>query len=93
MKNCNSFSAAVAGGAWVLALIGVLASAVAAFFYVRVIVLMYFSEPTGSGTTVVTPPGAATVFAVSMAALITVVLGVIPAQVLDLADRAGMFLP
>lgn len=87
------FSAAVAGGAWVLALIGVLASAVAAFFYVRVIVLMYFSEPTGSGTTVVTPPGAATVFAVSMAALITVVLGVIPAQVLDLADRAGMFLP
>ena len=30
-----------------LAVVGVLASAVAAFFYVRVIVLMYFSEPTG----------------------------------------------
>ena len=27
--------------------IGVLASAIAAFFYVRVIVLMYFSEPAG----------------------------------------------
>ncbi len=38
------FSAAVAGGAWPLALIGVLASAAAAFFYVRIIVLMFFTE-------------------------------------------------
>ncbi len=37
------FSAAVAGGAWPLALIGVLASAAAAFLYVRVIVLMFFT--------------------------------------------------
>ncbi len=86
------FSAAVAGGAWVLALVGVLASAVAAFFYIRVIVLMYFSEPTGAGTTVAVP-GSATVFAVSLAALVTIVLGVVPSQVLDLANRAGVFLP
>jgi NADH-quinone oxidoreductase subunit N len=86
------FSAAVASGGWVLVLIGVLASAIAAFFYIRVIVLMYFSEPTGKGTTVVSTPGAATVFAVTLAALITVVLGVVPAQVLDLAERAGAFL-
>lgn len=38
------FSAAVAGGAWPLALIGVLASAAAAFFYVRIIVLMFFTD-------------------------------------------------
>jgi NADH-quinone oxidoreductase subunit N len=38
-----TFSAAVAGGAWPLALIGVLASAAAAFFYVRIIVLMFFT--------------------------------------------------
>ncbi|MCC2316241.1 NADH-quinone oxidoreductase subunit NuoN [Cellulomonas xiejunii] len=38
------FSAAVEGGAWPLALIGVLASAAAAFFYVRIIVLMFFTE-------------------------------------------------
>lgn len=37
------FSAAVAGGAWPLALIGALASAAAAFFYVRIIVLMFFT--------------------------------------------------
>lgn len=36
------FSAAVKGGAWPLALVGVLASAVAAFAYFKVIVLMYF---------------------------------------------------
>ncbi len=39
------FSAAVEGGAWPLALVGVLASAAAAFFYVRVIVLMFFTAP------------------------------------------------
>jgi NADH-quinone oxidoreductase subunit N len=39
------FSAAVEGGAWPLALVGVLSSAAAAFFYVRIIVLMYFTDP------------------------------------------------
>ncbi len=37
------FTAAVAGGAWPLAVVGVLASAAAAFFYVRIIVLMFFT--------------------------------------------------
>jgi NADH-quinone oxidoreductase subunit N len=88
------FSAAVSGGAWVLALIGVLASAVAAFFYIRVIVLMYFSEPTGtSPVAVVALPGIATTFAVVVAALVTVLLGVVPTQVLDLAGKAAVFLP
>jgi NADH-quinone oxidoreductase subunit N len=36
------FAAAVAGGAWPLAVVGVLASAAAAFLYVKVIVLMFF---------------------------------------------------
>jgi NADH-quinone oxidoreductase subunit N len=40
------FSAAVEAGAWPLALLGVLASAVAVFFYVRVIVLMVLTPPT-----------------------------------------------
>jgi len=42
------FSAAIEGGAWPLALIGVLSSSAAAFFYVRIIVLMFFTEPSGS---------------------------------------------
>lgn len=86
------FSAAVANGGWVLALIGVLASAVAAFFYLRVVVLMYFSEPSGPATVVATP-GPALVFAVGVAAIVTVVLGVAPTTVLDLAQNASAFLP
>jgi NADH-quinone oxidoreductase subunit N len=88
------FAAAVSSGAWVLALIGVIASAIAAFFYVRVIVLMYFSEPTGtSSAAVVALPGWATTFAVVVAALATVLLGVAPSRVLDLAGQASVFLP
>ncbi len=86
------FSAAVAGGGWVLALVGVLASAVAAFFYLRVVVLMYFSEPSGPATVVATP-GPALVFAVGVAALATVLLGVAPTFVLDLTQNASAFLP
>src|SRR3954454_7769080 len=78
------FSAAVAHGAWVLALVGVLASAVAAFFYVRVIVLMYFSEPTGGGA-VVAAPGIGTTFAIMLTAAVTVILGVAPSVLLNQA--------
>ena len=49
------FAPAVAHGAVWLAVVGVVSSAIAAFFYVRVIVLMYFSEPTGDATTVAVP--------------------------------------
>jgi len=41
------FSAAIEAGNWPLAVIGVLASVVAAFFYLRVIVYMYMREPAG----------------------------------------------
>ena len=39
------FQAAIAGGALPLVIVGVLSSAILAFLYVRVIVLMFFSEP------------------------------------------------
>jgi NADH-quinone oxidoreductase subunit N len=85
------FTSAVAGGAWPLVVIAVLASAVAAFFYVRVIVLMYFSDPVGEGPTVVMPSILTTiVIAVGFAA--TAALGIVPGPVLDLAATAGQFL-
>lgn len=86
------FSAAVAHGGWVLALIGVLASCVAAFFYVRVIVLMYFSEPTGATTTVV-PAGIGTMFTVLLCVVLTVLLGVFPSLALGTVVDASVFLP
>ena len=39
------FKAAAEGGAAPLVVVGVISSAIAAFFYIRVIVLMFFSEP------------------------------------------------
>jgi NADH-quinone oxidoreductase subunit N len=85
------FSAAVANGGWVLALIGVIASAIAAFFYVRVLVLMYFTEPTGSST-VVALPGRATSVAIAVCATVTVLLGVAPSVLLDPASSASVFI-
>ena len=84
------FSAAVAGGATPLVVVGVVTSAIAAFFYVRVIVLMFFSEPAPDGPTVAVP-SALTTTAVALAAAATVVLGVLPQSVLDLAGRAATF--
>jgi len=53
------FSAAVEAGAWPLALLGVLASAVAVFFYVRVIVLMVLTPPAERDLAGAAAPGAA----------------------------------
>jgi NADH-quinone oxidoreductase subunit N len=86
------FSAAVAGGGTWLAVVGVLSSAIAAYFYVRVIVLMYFNEPDGDAVSVASP-SAYSIVAIGVAAAVTVLLGVLPSQLLDLANRSALFLP
>ena len=85
------FSAAVSGGATPLVVVGAIASAMAAFFYVRVIVLMFFAEPVVDGPVVVIP-GASTAAALAVSAAVTLVLGVFPQPVLDLANHAVPFL-
>ena len=85
------FSAAVSGGATPLVVVGAVASAMAAFFYVRVIVMMFFAEPLADGPVVVSP-GMATAGALAVSAAVTVVLGVFPQPVLDLANHAVPFL-
>ncbi|MDQ1603865.1 MAG: NADH-quinone oxidoreductase subunit [Actinomycetota bacterium] len=84
------FSAAIAGDATPLVVVGVVMSAVAAFFYFRVVVLMFFSAPALDGPTVAVPSALTTV-TIAMGALVTVVLGVWPSQVLDLAGQASIF--
>ena len=49
------FAAGIADGMAPLVVFALVASAVAAFFYLRVIVLMYFSEPAADGPTVTVP--------------------------------------
>ncbi len=84
------FTAAWEGGAWPLVVVGVLMSAVAAFFYVRVIVLMFFSDPVGDGPTVAVP-SILTTAVITVGATMTLLLGVVPQPVLDLARQAGEF--
>jgi NADH-quinone oxidoreductase subunit N len=85
------FAAALDAGAWPVVVVAVLASAVAAYFYVKVIVLMYFSEPVGEGPSVTTPSVlTGTVIAVGVAA--TLLLGVVPGELIDLLGRVGVFI-
>ncbi|TQM64324.1 NADH dehydrogenase subunit N [Humibacillus xanthopallidus] len=86
------FSAAVGAGATgtVLAVVGVLCSAITVFVYARVIVLMFFSEAPAEKVEVVTP-SAMTTFSIAIGTLTTLALGVVPASLLDLADRASQF--
>ncbi|MEU8434059.1 NADH-quinone oxidoreductase subunit NuoN [Streptomyces sp. NPDC029216] len=84
------FKAAAEGGAGALVVVGVISSAIAAFFYIRVIVLMFFSEPKADGPTVAVPsPLTMTTIAVGVA--VTLVLGLAPQYFLDLAGHASTF--
>jgi NADH-quinone oxidoreductase subunit N len=85
------FAAAIGHGATPLAVIGVLSSAIAAFVYVRVVVLMYFSEPAGDSVRMVAPSFLTTA-AVTIGVAATLVLGVVPGPLLDLASRSSLFL-
>jgi NADH-quinone oxidoreductase subunit N len=82
------FSAALDDGMAPLVVIALVASAIAAFFYLRVVVLMYFSEPAAEGPSV-TVPGAFTTAAIALGTLVTLVLGVVPAFGLDWAASGG----
>lgn len=86
------FAAAIESGGAVLVVLAVLASAATAFFYVRLVVLMFFTEPDGERTAVVSSEGL-TAVAVLVSAVLTVLLGVLPGPVLDLATQAAVFLP
>ena len=82
------FQAAIASGETPLVIVGVLASAIAGVFYVRVIVLMFFSDPVPDGPEVVLP----NVFsgtAVGLGVAATVVFGIVPEPLLSLAGHAA----
>jgi len=84
------FQAAATSGAPVLVVVGALSSAIAAFAYARVILRMFFTEP-GPLTPRAAAPPRATAVAVAVAAAATVLLGLVPQPVLDLATHAGQF--
>ncbi|KMS88615.1 NADH-quinone oxidoreductase subunit NuoN [Prauserella rugosa] len=85
------FSAALSDGMAPLVVIALVFSAVAAFFYLRVVVLMYFSEPASDGPTV-SVPGAFTTASIALGVVVTLLLGVLPTFALDWAGAGGFAL-
>jgi NADH-quinone oxidoreductase subunit N len=81
------FSAALQANLVGLTIIGVLNSAVAAYYYLRIIVMMYMREPRAEVP--VTPVPAAAGVAITVCVLMTLYLGVLPGGVLDYADRSA----
>ena len=73
-----------------LVVIALVASAVAAFFYLRVVVLMYFAEPPENGPTIAIP-GWSTTIALTVGVVVTIALGVFPQPIIDLAGKAAHF--
>ena len=85
------FAAALSAGAWPVVVVAVLMSAVAAYFYVRVIVLMFFAEPVGEGPSVSTP-SVLTTTVIAVGTLVTLVLGIVPGALLQLLGNVGVFI-
>ena len=85
------FSAAYESGAKGVVIAGVLSSAIAAFFYIRVIVLMFFTDPIQDGTSVEIPSvltRATIIFSIT----VTIALGVYPAPLLNVITNLATFI-
>ena len=85
------FSAAYENGAKAVVIAGVLSSAIAAFFYIRVIVLMFFTDPVQDGTSVEIP-SSLTRIAIIFSIVLTIALGVYPAPLLDFITSLATFI-
>jgi NADH-quinone oxidoreductase subunit N len=88
------FSAALGvQGGWQIAMVvaGVVTSMIIAFPYLRVVVMMWLSDPAEQSPTVAIP-GAFTSAALMVGVAATLLLGVFPAPLLDLAAKASEFI-
>jgi len=81
------FSAALRANLVGLTIIGVLNSAVGAYYYLRIIVMMYMKEPTEEAP--LAPVSMSLGFALAASLLATLYLGILPGRVLDYADEGS----
>ena len=85
------FSAAYESGATWLVLVAIFSSALAAFFYIRVIVLMFFSDASEDGTGVEIP-SLLTRSTIVVSAAITLILGVYPTPIINFISDLAIFI-
>jgi NADH-quinone oxidoreductase subunit N len=81
------FSAALQANLVGLTIVGVLNSAVGAYYYLRIIVMMYMRE--AQDDTPVAPASAALGTALAISAAATLYLGILPGRVLEYASRSA----
>jgi len=98
------FTVALRAGYWPVVVVAIAASIVSVFFYVRFVLLLFFSEPggevtatgedvTGSGLgAAVAVPAWGSIAVIALCAVATVLLGVVPDPVLQLIENAGSFI-
>ncbi|GID30095.1 NADH-quinone oxidoreductase subunit NuoN [Paractinoplanes brasiliensis] len=84
------FGAAVEGGQTWLVIFGVITSMLLAFPYLRVVVMLWLSEP-GDSTPTVSIPGFLTSAALVIGVAATIALGVVPAPLIDLTRDAAQY--
>ena len=85
------FSAAYESGNIYLVVVGVLSSAIAVFFYLRVILMLFFADATNDSISVVIP-SVLTRISISICAIFTVLLGIAPSLLFDIAQNFAYFL-
>jgi NADH-quinone oxidoreductase subunit N len=89
MAKFYALTAAWEGGLPWLALVGVLTSAIAAFFYLRVIIRMFMTEPEGEPAPEL---NRGLTIDIVVAAAGTIIIGLIPAPIFALVERSAVAL-
>jgi NADH-quinone oxidoreductase subunit N len=85
------FRAGMEAGHWPLVLVAALSSLISAFFYIRVIVAMFMEEPEDEDETAPLAAGLGVSTGLAFTAAVMVVLGVLPAALIELARQAATF--
>ncbi len=85
------FSAAYESGNIYLVVAGVLSSAIAVFFYLRIILMLFFADATNDSVSVIIP-SLLTRISITISALVTIILGVAPSLLLNVAQNFAYFL-
>ena len=85
ISKFSIFTAAYQSGNIAIVVVGVLSSAIALFFYLRVVLILFFQEAPTDGVSVVIP-SVMTRIAIGICAVMTLVLGIYPNLLLNLVN-------
>ena len=85
------FSAAYQSGNIAIVVSGVLASAIAAFFYIRVIIMIFFTDPVNDSVSVIIPSVKSKI-SISVATLASMIFGLAPSLLLTTATNFATFI-